>query len=385
MAKHEFHFISAFRALAALWVLTSHCMIWGGWHPLPIPNPKVAVELFMMLSGFLMAANADERWGSEPLTHPAACWRFWVRRFFRIAPAYYLALAIAVITNAYFFEGYLHLQDINEAAWLGAKLDDHPESHDFGLWNILLHVTFAFGFSPRASSSTLLPDWSLGLEMQFYLVFPLIFLLARRCGYVATIAALSAASIFIGGLGSLRGAFSDPSLLVFKLQFFLVGIACYALLTARLAPLHASALLSVSLAAILFDRGSTDVGVLFLALYLFGWLERRGITPSPFVALFRSRAVAFASDTSYSVYLFHGFFISGFGLLLKYTSLGELSIQHRSLAMFLFVLPLSYGTAYTVLRWIERPSIDFGKRLISADTCRRSRSTSAGDWRERSL
>jgi peptidoglycan/LPS O-acetylase OafA/YrhL len=369
MAKHELHFITAFRALAALWVLASHCMIWGGWHPLPLPNAKLAVDLFMMLSGFLMAANADARWRLEPLTDGGARLRFWVRRYFRIAPAYYLALALAVVTSAHFLEGYLHLQALKQPAWIGAELDNSPESHDFSLWNILMHLTFAFGLSPRASSSTLLPDWSLALEMQFYLTFPLIYLLARRAGYVAMIAGLSAFAIFISDLGSLRSAFADPSLLVFALQYFLAGIACYRLLTAQLTLPYALTLLCVSLAALLYVHWLTDhpftVGVLFLALCLFGWLERSGTTPGPFVALFRSRAVTFASETSYSVYLFHGFFISGFGLLLKYTPVGALSIQQRTVAMFLFVLPLSYAVAYLVLRWIERPGIDFGKRVLS--------------------
>ena len=61
-------FINVFRAGAAYWVLCAHCMIWGGWFWLPLPPAKSAVDLFMMISGYLMAANASARSRAEPLT-----------------------------------------------------------------------------------------------------------------------------------------------------------------------------------------------------------------------------------------------------------------------------------------------------------------------------
>lgn len=50
----------------------------------------------MMISGFLMAHNYLARRETEPW-QAWPTWRaFWVRRFFRIAPAYYLLLAVAL-------------------------------------------------------------------------------------------------------------------------------------------------------------------------------------------------------------------------------------------------------------------------------------------------
>lgn len=72
-------FLNAFRGAAALWVVVAHCMIWGGVPFNPIPDPKLAVDLFMLLSGFLMLYTVDRSrkdWG-----------RFGLRRFFRLAPA----------------------------------------------------------------------------------------------------------------------------------------------------------------------------------------------------------------------------------------------------------------------------------------------------------
>ena len=112
-----FHSIAALRALAAFWVLAAHCMIWGGWYGVPLPSPKYAVDLFMMISGFLMVAQADARGTAEPLSQGRNRLRFWLRRYFRLAPAYYLALGLAVVTAPYFLAGYQALQDLNPSAW----------------------------------------------------------------------------------------------------------------------------------------------------------------------------------------------------------------------------------------------------------------------------
>ena len=55
------HLSTSFVGLRAFWVLTAHCMIWGDWYGIPIPSAKIAVDLFMMISGYLMTANAFAR------------------------------------------------------------------------------------------------------------------------------------------------------------------------------------------------------------------------------------------------------------------------------------------------------------------------------------
>ncbi len=63
----EFKFINFYRALAAFWVLCAHCVIWGGGKDMWCPSPKIAVDLFMVISGFLMTANAASRAAREPM------------------------------------------------------------------------------------------------------------------------------------------------------------------------------------------------------------------------------------------------------------------------------------------------------------------------------
>src|SRR5262245_8428382 len=109
----DFRFVRFFRALAAFWVLTAHCVIWGGWYGVPLPSAKIAVDLFMMISGFLMVATTQR----EPMDDPMNRSRFWLRRFFRIAPAYYVVLLLVVVAQGPFLDGYRALQALSAERW----------------------------------------------------------------------------------------------------------------------------------------------------------------------------------------------------------------------------------------------------------------------------
>src|SRR6266478_6245734 len=86
--QHHLNFLDGLRGGAALWVLLAHCMIWGGWYKLPLPDAKIAVDIFMVVSGYLMVYLAEERARQEPPGTAPTIKKFWVRRFFRIAPLY---------------------------------------------------------------------------------------------------------------------------------------------------------------------------------------------------------------------------------------------------------------------------------------------------------
>ncbi len=180
----------------------------------------------MMISGYLMAANACARNHFEPLATPRNWLRFWLRRFFRIAPAYYLSLALAIAASSYFLVGYEELQNLNPAKWHAGRVYD-PARIEYTLTNILLHLSFLFGLHPSYSFSTFLPDWSLSLEMQFYFVFPALFLLMQKFGYLK-IAILIGLPVFVLGFGISKFiAYSEPSLLVMKLNYFIAGILLF--------------------------------------------------------------------------------------------------------------------------------------------------------------
>ncbi len=357
-ADRTYYTMTFLRAFAALWVVVTHCMIWGGSYWRWLPNPKLAVDLFMMLSGFVMTASTG--WAPDAGAPRDFSWRrFWLRRFFRIAPAYYLSLLCAVLFSHYYLTGYQEFRELDPERW-SADTNYAPMLIHYTAQNILLHLSFLFGLLPSYAWSTFLPDWSLSLEMQFYALFPLLVLVMRRFGMMRV--AIVLAAVAWPFIHVLRPLWPEPSLLLFKLETFMAGMLAFTAVSAR--PRHALALFATGCALIALDPSSAWRSyVLYGALFMGARLEHANRLPATLMRWLQGSWVRFAADTSYSVYLFHGFFIAGFGLMLAHGWLIELSPFARVSVMLALVLPGVYGFSYVVMRWVEMPGIALGKRL----------------------
>jgi len=77
--------LDGLRGIAALWVLIGHAMLLTGWHLPLIGDPDLGVDLFIMLSGFLMVFHYQLRQEKEPWSEISTWSNFWTRRFFRIS------------------------------------------------------------------------------------------------------------------------------------------------------------------------------------------------------------------------------------------------------------------------------------------------------------
>jgi len=370
--RDSFALISLLRAVAAAWVLVAHCMIWGGWqgfYGVPIPNPKVAVDLFMLISGFLMVVHAKSRSGTEPLDTISGAQRFWLRRWFRVAPSYFLSLLMVCVVSTPFLSGYSHLQSLNPSWWPSGGTYD-PSRIEYTVVNILLHVSFIFGLLPKASFSTFLPDWSLSLEMQFYAIFPLLYVGLRMTKNYFLVALLGTASYAFGLFLFNEMKFAEPSLLPMKLNFFLGGmLTAWALLRRRESlGWRGPAVCALALASLGAHYSMLSVvlplSVVALLLYDVPWSrwqkERRFLD-----RLLCSKVVTVGSDLSYGAYLFHGLFIAMFGVLCRDLPLvGGLLPTHRVALMICFVVVLTYSFAFAVHRLVELPSIRAGSNII---------------------
>lgn len=126
---------------------------------------KLGVVLFFVLSGFLITyllliEEKDNGFISIK--------NFYVRRILRIWPLYYL-----IIFMAYFFWPFIHMFDIPNIS-ITYSVDDFK--------NLFMYIIFLpnlvlsnFAVVPYASHT-----WSIGAEEQFYLIWPILFVLFRK-------------------------------------------------------------------------------------------------------------------------------------------------------------------------------------------------------------
>jgi peptidoglycan/LPS O-acetylase OafA/YrhL len=153
--RHYYPALDGLRGLAILLVLFVHNFgfinyFFFGW---------LGVDLFFVLSGFLIT---DVLLNS--LDSPHFLRNFYVRRVLRIFPLFYLLLIICLLI----------LPSIRS---LPLQANYYTENQ-FWLWTYLQNWLFVF--REPYGDQVLLHTWSLAVEEQFYLVWPLIILLVRK-------------------------------------------------------------------------------------------------------------------------------------------------------------------------------------------------------------
>jgi peptidoglycan/LPS O-acetylase OafA/YrhL len=149
-AVPRFDHVDALRGVAVLLVVMAHT---------PVP-PKAAVlneigaygvQLFFIVSAFTLFLSMASRTARD--TSPVLF--FFIRRFFRIAPAFYLAAAF-----------YLMKDGLRPGPWA-------PDG--IHAWQIIATLLFAHGWHPFAFNAVVPGGWSIAAEMTFYLFVPLCF------------------------------------------------------------------------------------------------------------------------------------------------------------------------------------------------------------------
>jgi peptidoglycan/LPS O-acetylase OafA/YrhL len=161
------------RGLAALFVVVNHVFLrafpgypvdnapfWAGW----FIYGRFAVVVFIVLSGFSLALSpARHGWRLDGVS------RFAHRRVRRILPAYWAALALSLVV------AWLVVPEPGQGA-PGAKSV---------VVNGLLAQNLVLAPSPNRSF------WSMAVEAQLYLVFPLLLLMVRRWGAIVMVATVT--------------------------------------------------------------------------------------------------------------------------------------------------------------------------------------------------
>ena len=296
--------VQALRAVAVSLVIGYH--LW----PSAIPGGFIGVDVFFVISGFLITSlllREIERDGRISLRD------FWARRARRILPAALVVIgAVAAATFAF----------VPVNSW-SQYLDDLRASTLYVQNWHLAHTAVDY-FAASQSPSPVQHFWSLAVEEQFYVVWPLLLLAAtvltrrrsaamRRGALAALIASATAASLVYGILHTTANP-ADAYFATTTRAWELGAGALLAMLPAARAPAAVRALLSLGgLAAIGVAAGAYTTATPFpgvaALLPVLGAVAviRAGapggrLTTTP---VLRWAPVQFVGSISYSAYLWH--------------------------------------------------------------------------------
>jgi peptidoglycan/LPS O-acetylase OafA/YrhL len=288
--------VDGLRAIAVLSVVAFHAL------PGAIPSGFVGVDVFFVISGYLITGII---W-REVLQDRFSIAHFYERRIRRIMPALLTVLIVTTVVAA----GLLLPSDL--VGYARSAVATLVFAANLYFWRDTDY------FAPAAETKPLLHMWSLGIEEQFYLLFPLLLITLRRFapqGSFAMLLALSVASYLINCLANAWG-FAAHAFYLLPTRAWELGLgACLALMTGNRclpssAPLRAASWAALAvLAASLFL--SPEIGPTWLpdpTLAVLATVVAITVTGSQRAdasALLAWRPVVLVGLVSYSLYLWH--------------------------------------------------------------------------------
>ncbi|HEY5950151.1 MAG TPA: acyltransferase family protein [Kofleriaceae bacterium] len=343
--------VDGLRAVAVLAVILFHAGLKtfsGGF---------VGVDVFFVISGYLITTIivADRERGSFSLL------RFYERRARRILPALFVVMAVCI-----------------PVAWLLLLPQDlklfgrSVTAVSMFASNVLFWLESGY-FDVDAGLKPLLHTWSLGVEEQFYVVFPLLVILVWRLGkrwLTAVLVIIACVSLTAAHHGATTHAAATFFLLPTRGWELLIGAVLSLYVSARGMPSRrqevANAASVVGLLAIVYSVVRFDAATPFPSLYalvptLGAALILLFATPDTLVGrVLASKPLVGVGLISYSAYLWHQPLV----VFARHVVIGGTS-QPVQTALSLSALPLAYVT----WRFVEQPfrkSGRFGRNTIFA-------------------
>jgi peptidoglycan/LPS O-acetylase OafA/YrhL len=369
-------YIDALRGIAALSVLVYH--IYGAigkttnWaYPIQIIPERfinlalAGVPLFFIISAFTLYLSLENKAGEKGMF-----FKFLLRRFFRIAPLFYLLLILVVLDD--------FIIQKRPISWL----------------EVLANFTFIFNLIPQYTKSLFSDGWTLGVEVLFYLVLPLIFIKVNNIGR-SILLFISMYWLSKGGM-LLMGTIAGTNIMMSTnyrfysffhwAYIFPVGITCYIIYKSYLPKIRndyrtpaALSMLAISLLILFVFIDNLPLTLALSDLYepLGGLTFMPAMSSIAFVLLILSlslrsnrfivnRFTRFYGTISYSLYLIHPFLVDP--LKPVYGYFYEHAIYSTDFSLFLcIILTLLIVTPVSLLTYhlIEVHGIIWGKRVLA--------------------
>ena len=359
-------FLDHIRGIAILAVFLFHSVItacggsyelpWGSWIPdfdvpssflalLPLSFGWSGVAIFFVVSGFCIHLSF--------MRNPN--WRdFTIRRLFRIYPPYLFAVLLFALLIPWSRISY----GLFGAAQLGSHL---ALIHNFDERSL-------FGISPSF--------WSIAVEVQLYLLYPMLLAMVAWCGWRRSLMYIGTLEIGLRMVSSVALVSTGESVplwfvgipLIYWFSWSIGAVVADAYLLGRRIPFSNHSLLAWSTAAIIsrFIKPLASFSFLFFALLTataIAKLLNRKDRPIPFSSF--SRPLRSIGLWSFSIYLLHQPLLA-----LSPRIAAKLSFTGYSQTLLVFALCLCLWFPIVILSAIwyhvfEIPSIAFGKRFTT--------------------
>jgi peptidoglycan/LPS O-acetylase OafA/YrhL len=348
--KRQLKSLESLRGIAALMIVFYHL---SELMKVPVPRPLefilnkfwLGVPLFYTLSGFVIAYGYAERLGNAEQR-----FKFYIARFFRIAPLFYTLLAILI---AWGWVSHLQVIDVQ---------------------TLFLNVTFTFGLVPGKHWSVVPAGWSIGVEMLFYILFPLLAAAIKtvRGAAVAFAPACCLSTWVQWQIGQTHEAYEQMNLLA-NLPLFMAGIGGYRAWQhiefsqnrAGWIPFWLAVFLGVAIFSDMIPLSGHLPKLIYLNLWalIFGTFILSACMVS--FAPLEHPMLRRCGELSFSLYLLHPLIML---ILVKMRLVERLnSIFAEEWIVFavasLITLSVLWGLSNITYRFVEVPGIAFGRRL----------------------
>lgn len=353
-AHKEIRALTGLRGIAALYVVLFHYT--DGLHPtnafkVLISHGYLAVDIFFVLSGFVMALNYRHLFSS---TSGTPLWRaytvFLGRRIARIYPLYLCGTIAGYVVLRFTLPDTASFSELHQTLGLN------------------LAMVQAWFLAPNLDG----PSWSLSTEWAAYLIFPallsLVFFrrtLRHLLGVIACIVAITVFAWLPQVLHHATFSFSNDffdlnaNQVLRCLPEFALGILIVRGLGTSWERFFVSrawtgTLLSVVLIALLMFRGTDWIFVLLLPLLVLSLMRARSLS----ARLLSSGPVHYLGLISYSLYIVHSLFT---GVLVRIHTWAQFhELRHAQSYAAAFGFSVALPLAALTYRYIELP----GSRLL---------------------
>lgn len=359
--------IDALRGLAALMVILVHGLSVDFIPYFPkllgevVYQGKRGVQLFYIISAFTLFYSFHSRVGEQNILP-----RFFIRRFFRIAPLYYLAILT-----------YLFTRNIQ----LG------PEPFQFPGWkSVFANLCFFHGFHPYWINEVVPGGWSIGVEMPFYVFLPFLIFRIRSLSQAINwqIVFLALALILPLGLLQYKGLdiydrWVDFICMFFPIQLghFGFGILLYFLVINKEVPRQGDQIKILILIGLCLLFGPVLVYYFHNDWPMHDLVLQYAFSIGSSVAIYlffqnpgwegRFQVLGFFGRISYGLYLVNFlsyFLLRKWGLLSPFSADGTFSAVFNFTFRVLACLTLSTLIAWLLHYFVELPGQKLGKSII---------------------